>query len=595
MSQEKPIYVVSKSDTVEVKELVDAAKRLKIPLRVVRAENINEAEDIAENSSIVYWRSGSIGDKFDSRIGRTTMLSRIKRSVPVINHSTAPVADQVYKSVQQEIFLKNKNAAKSVESIETFLAPDRETLIDLIESDKLTYPFIAKPNFGRCGIGIELIEKEEDFKKLGELNTYVFQNFIRNRGDYRILVIGGVAHMVFKRVSTGHYLNNLSQGGKRESVDDPVLHNKLAKAGSIIAAMFGYTICGVDIIEGEDGTLYFMEVNSVPQWFGWQETTNYPVADHILNTLAAIARPKNEKTIFADVENYYRDNLQYLSAGTRFHFLSRLHLWSLKKKYANEIKAAREEWWATFPDVVRRLAGKDVKIELAPSKKYRKAAALAHPLVDQYNAFFFKCIFDRTIFKGTAFEDNYDDINPSRLQEVRLNLLKDSKSLFILSTVAINFLYHYEHFLGNTDGLFDPIKLLAIPDKHSLPDEKDDRDARIYYYTHMIIGASNFYSKKISKKDSAVYVDALKRVEQIISENYNKCTIDQKAEFMVCARLCGYASHLEEIIRSELATSCSPHGNFLVNTQNIHRGSVLKEAMETAEHSNVLAIMAFAD
>lgn len=597
-SEKKYIYVVSKSDTVEVEELRESAKRLGIPLKVVRLETVEEAEQIAEDALVVYWRSGAIAEHFDSRIGRSTMLEKFARTVPVINFGTAPVSQQVYKSVQQEIFLGYEAAAKGVLPISTFLAPDKESLKTLVKEGSLQYPFIAKPNFGRCGVGIELINDESEMMKLSELNSYVFQNYISNTGDYRILVIGGAAHMVFKRVSTKdstqQHLNNLSQGGERQAVTDKALHQKLSKAGAVIAAMFGYTICGVDILEQDDGTLYFLEVNSVPQWFGWQETTNESVAEHVLKALFDIGSPKNEETIFRKIEQHYIDNIQYLSPGTQFHFFSRLHLWSNKTKYFKEISSHRDEWWSAMSSVVDRLTNPSVEVSISEgAKAYRKESLQKHPYVTRYNDFFFKCIFDRKIFAGTAFEDNLNKINVAHLKEVRQQLLDDPESIFILSTAAINFLYHYDHFFGNDDGLFDVQKLLDIPESYKIESELNDVDARIYYYTHMIIGASRFYSEAIPKETLSLYIESLQRLETIISKNYTQCTIDQKSEFMVCARLCGFESYLEPIIRSELAASCSAHGNFLVNTHNIHNDKVFKQTLETAEHSNVLAIMAF--
>ena len=596
----KFVYLASKSDSLETEELVEAAKRLQIPLRLIRAESMKEADSVLLDGSILYWRSGKITESLGITKGRGVFLKQVMKAVPVINYSTAPVAKQVYKSEQQAILKRHAKAAKEVRTIDTFLAGDSVELKGLIKDGRLNYPFIAKPNFGRCGVGIVLVKDEQDLAKLNDLHTYVFQNFIPNDGDYRVLVIGGVAHMVFKRVATKNskrqYLNNLSQGGERLGVTDSSMHQKLAKVGSIIAAMFGYTVCGVDILEGKDGGLYFLEVNSVPQWFGWHETTNRSVAEHVLKTLVSIAS-KGHSDPFHATEQYYLANLNYLPPGIRFHFLSRLYLWTKKHKYGDEIRVAREDWWKSMPAIVKTLES-DGRIQpqlKEGGKSYRRGAHKAHPFLIPYNDFFFKCIFDRTIFSGTAFEAHLNQINQKRLKEARRSLLADPMSLFTLSTVAINFLYHYDYFLGNEDGLFDLRKLLRLPDSYKLENPADDLDARIYFYTHMIIGASRFYAEKISQQALPLYQEALGLVERLITDNYANCTIDHKAEFMVCARLCNYSSPLEPLIRSELTNSLSPHGAFFINTLNTHKGEVFKQTLETAEHSNVLALMAFLD
>lgn len=147
-------------------------------------------------------------------------------------------------------------------------------------------PFIAKNAIGIQGKQVFLIENKEQYEKFIEKNTdkdLLIQKFIPNRGDYRVFMIGGEVHEIFKRVAPdGDFKNNMSRGARGELVTNKDLREHLGKMAKVIVDKMDIEIGGVDIIESsEDGELYFLEVNVNPGWSGLDQTLG-------TNTAAAI-------------------------------------------------------------------------------------------------------------------------------------------------------------------------------------------------------------------------------------------------------------------------------------------------------------------
>lgn len=595
------ILVVAHTDTYETDELQAAAKRRDVALDVTDITEMPRSADAYDAYDVIYWRSGAITTTYPKQYGRATFAQSVGKRVPIVNNVVLTKAKITSKSVQQTRFAEYAPRIPDIQSIPTFLAHDHDALMTLIQDGSLAYPFIAKPNHGARGFGIHRIECAADIDALeNDIASYVFQNYITNNGDYRVLVVGGVAHDMMLRShgadSEKPFLNNISQGGTAAAVTDPTKRTRLAKAACAIAAIFDFTICGVDLIEDEQGNLYFLEINSVPQWEGLDTTTGSKAAEHILDTLVAVATDRTDLDPFQAVHDHYMDNLSYLPANLQLHFLSRLYLWFGGARYKEKLDAIRDAWWSRMTDILTQIdavqAG-TAKPHIPVKKYYRREATKKHPWIGPYNQFFFKCLFDRTLFDGTGFSDHAARIDAAVVSHIYKELFNDMQSVFALATPAVNFFYLTDMFITGGRSPIDPSYFLEVGDQCSLKDPRADLDSRIYMYTHAIIGASQFYATSVPEKDRDVYRRMLERIETLMRDNYADLNIDQKSEFAVCCRLCDYDSPLMPIIRSELATSLSPHGLFFVNTHNTYADDPVKKSLFVSEHANVLALMAF--
>lgn len=596
----KKILIASKSETYETHDIVAAAKHISAPLEIVNIHDAANSFAKYDNVGVLYWRTGSISSAFPQKVGRSTVLSSAPEHIQLVNRSVVTAPHYVFKSVQQARFKHFVKYFADVQPIETFLVENEEELNGLIATEKLKFPFIAKPNLGKQGIGVELIKSKEDLNSIrNKITSTVFQNFIKNCGDYRVLVVGGVAHDIMLRTATKDsenvFINNISRGGTAQLVKDDDLRKRLSKAGCAIATIFDYTICGVDLIEDENGTLYFLEVNSVPEWKGLNSVSPHNVGEHVVDTLTAIAK-RDTATPLTAVRDYYLKKLKYFPTGTKFHFLSRLYLMFGVQSYKEELESIQDEWWSGIDNVLHKLEtmqNEPKSSHTKTAKKYRKVAAAKHPHIDTYNDFFFKCLFNETVFNGNAFVEHKSHINLNIIRAAHEQLISDPLSVLTLSTPAVNFLYFCNHYFAKEGLCVEPEFFLKVGDEHHLDAQKDDVDAHIYMYTHAIISATRFYSESLPENTKNVYREMIVRIEKILEENYAETTLDHKCEFLVCCKLSKYTSHLEPIIKSELLSSISPYGLYFVNTLNTHKSNVRKQSMAVMEHSNVLALMAF--
>ena len=129
------------------------------------------------------------------------------------------------------------------------------------------FPCIMKDVYGAHGEDNYLVESFEEIKRIlknSPKTRFILQRFVSNEGDYRVL-IAGQNHLVIKRYAKGRtHLNNTSQGGTAELVDE--LSDKILKRCHKIAQNFDMDFAGVDIIiDKNTGEHFCLEVNSQPQ------------------------------------------------------------------------------------------------------------------------------------------------------------------------------------------------------------------------------------------------------------------------------------------------------------------------------------------
>lgn len=135
--------------------------------------------------------------------------------------------------------------------------------IDFIES-KLTYPLIAKNDYGSLGLQVYLIHnREELLKKYSDLKLvpHLYQEFVSTSygKDYRIFTIGGKTVAAMERKNDHDFRSNIALGGKGFKADPPEEYLAIAEKASEI---LGLDYAGVDVLIGKDNKPLLSEVNS---------------------------------------------------------------------------------------------------------------------------------------------------------------------------------------------------------------------------------------------------------------------------------------------------------------------------------------------
>lgn len=161
-----------------------------------------------------------------------------------------------------------------------------------------TFPVIVKGSGGDRGTRVFKADSLEEMEKLvrdlrkseiEEGKRYMLQEFIPNKGDYRVLVLGDKVLGVMKRASQSieEFRNNYSAGGTVEVAELPEEIKQLAVKA---AKVCGLAVAGVDVaFRNEDMSKpVIWEVNKGPQFKGFMKATGIDVPKEIVKFLANI-------------------------------------------------------------------------------------------------------------------------------------------------------------------------------------------------------------------------------------------------------------------------------------------------------------------
>ncbi|MBC2602137.1 RimK family alpha-L-glutamate ligase [Puniceicoccus vermicola] len=151
-------------------------------------------------------------------------------------------------------------------------------------------PVIIKLIEGTQGVGVILADRKEIAMAIIETlhstkQQVLLQKFVaESKGkDVRAFVIGDRVVAAIRRVAQGQeFRSNVHRGGKAEVIDlDPAYAEAAVRAAQIM----GLKICGVDMLEAEDGP-QIMEINSSPGLEGIEHATGLDVAGAVIDYIA---------------------------------------------------------------------------------------------------------------------------------------------------------------------------------------------------------------------------------------------------------------------------------------------------------------------
>ncbi len=159
---------------------------------------------------------------------------------------------------------------------------------------QLKYPFIMKKVSGSLGKGVLLIKNAEQLESVmglveeqigsNQLNL-IFQEFIEfSEGrDLRVIVVGGKVIGVMQRTAiAGNFRANVAAGGSVKKFDlSPEIEWLAVEAANIL----NLGIAGVDLLFTKEGGYKICEVNSSPQFEGFEKATGVNVPAKVLEFL----------------------------------------------------------------------------------------------------------------------------------------------------------------------------------------------------------------------------------------------------------------------------------------------------------------------
>ena len=145
---------------------------------------------------------------------------------------------------------------------------------------------VLKPLFGSQGVGVRRLGPGMPLPVPMQEHVdgvYYLQGYVDSGEgvwhDYRVFV---VQHKVCAAMIRhgNQWINNVAQGGRCEYLEPD---SDIAELALAAARAVDIDYCGVDIIRDRMGTLYVLEVNSIPAWRGLQRVTGLNIAQLLVD------------------------------------------------------------------------------------------------------------------------------------------------------------------------------------------------------------------------------------------------------------------------------------------------------------------------
>lgn len=149
--------------------------------------------------------------------------------------------------------------------------------------EELESDVVVKPLFGSEGRGMVRVSDKDAAYRLFralEMGRYVYylQKYIpHGNRDIRLFVLGG--NVMTAMIRTGKdWKCNIANGASGHAFEPD---HELTEAGIKAAEILKADYAGIDILPGDDGNYYLIEVNTIPGWRGLKKATGFDAAGHL--------------------------------------------------------------------------------------------------------------------------------------------------------------------------------------------------------------------------------------------------------------------------------------------------------------------------
>lgn len=227
-------------------------------------QNLNKLYTQVHNDDYVMILHTNFGSELLYQIISRINCKKFLNSIPL---SVSTIGDKFFQ--QQQVYKTNPT-----------LTIDTYNKSNAIRS--LSLPFIGKPSDGSCGRGVLLVESKEQIDELP--NNYIFQPFIKNDGDWRVIVVGGKSISAIKRIGrVGQITNNLATGNFAVTEKNPLILENIYHVAEMAAKSMNFDYVGIDVIKNlENNKYHFLESNERPTFETSQILTGINIAQKII-------------------------------------------------------------------------------------------------------------------------------------------------------------------------------------------------------------------------------------------------------------------------------------------------------------------------
>lgn len=300
------------------------------------------------------------------------------------------------------------------------------------------------------------------------------------------------------------------------------------------------------------------------------------------------------------IKQYYDDNFNKLDFDAKFHYASRMYLWLEEKKYFKELINLRGQFIGNNYKEMKKLL-KELKSssnsDYVRQEDLRRKYLNKYKNLSSYNRLLSKNLFMKTIYNEDISDYVLELIKKDKLVYLLKEVEKDRSAVAILSTYFVNYFYFLKFIFSqkNYNNKFvNPDFFFKIYKQEYNNKSKNEIELMVYLLTHVIICESDFYSKKINKKNKPILLEMIYKLEKLIKSKFGKISFDNKLEFLVCCKLLDYQSFLTGKIFDEIDSSAEGK-TYIEDIYNNNFNQSKNPFSRFTEHTNVLCIMASTD
>ena len=276
------------------------------------------------------------------------------------------------------------------------------------------------------------------------------------------------------------------------------------------------------------------------------------------------------------VLEYYQAHFAELSPEKQFHFATRLKNYSGSTDFDEYLSNHRPD--TDLAALLNRAASTTVA-----NYPERQPFFQAYPDLYGVEAALFRVLHllqEYQIDLRPQFEQLYSSAKLHRLSD---QLLNDPAAVFTLSSFAVNTICLTELLFPREQDVFSTLAALTPPTNFA-------PNLLIYYYTHIVICDTSFYTRPVPNRHHLLYRSLLAQISDLLKQYYADISLDIKLEYLVCCNLLQFKSPLRSEIATECQTILAKHP-YLVDATRPARLNTL----DGAEHRNVLFIMSGLD
>ena len=178
-------------------------------------------------------------------------------------------------------FICKKSGVHFPDSFITVVS-NAEKVIPLVE-EKIGYPMVIKQSGRRgekvwkCTDKASVSTLMETLRKDDQEKNIVFQEYIKNEFDIRIIVHYGEIIAAVARSAADGFLNNVSQGGSARAIELTEEEMDIART---VTKVLELDLTGIDLVRTADGPLLF-EVNKSPDITCFSQAAGYSIPERL--------------------------------------------------------------------------------------------------------------------------------------------------------------------------------------------------------------------------------------------------------------------------------------------------------------------------